>query len=396
MTRRSYVRTALAGSAQFFCAAEESQDGKVGGSARSPCLVREFERAQLLAMSPTGEWICLHQGSGIRRWGQTRSGWFERTEKTPAGIVILRFPSLQLEWSRSSSSSLREYASFFSDGRRLFGERFAAAYSDQRTILDISSRVEKEYTMQREKGVSRLSFAYSDDVLLVYEQVLAVELNGFRSSWLRQNSSTGEELDRVGYAPDGALLDRGRGEAIPCVSLDREVIVHVFEGRIVMRLSKDLTVRWVRPPEPEFTPRRLGISAGGELVAVAMCDNTKLSSDARQRKFILILNGRDGSVVRRIPVDGSASVAVSRDGSLIAAGAVLEDVPRRGMLRTVVRLFDGGQGAEPKLLTHSEVSVQNRLASGLGWTGLQFTPDDQFLISSGESTRIWKLDGRCK
>jgi hypothetical protein len=238
------------------------------------------------------------------------------------------------------------------------------------------------------------TYAYAGPGLLLYRYG-TIRSNKDLQSIVR--TDTGDpEADAIVSSSIDASTGETESIAWLTISADRQSLIHTCGRVLVCRRSRDLSVLWSRELDHSFRIRRTGISATGAFAAVGMIEGGRISGRSR-RAAVEVLDGRDGSLVRRIDVDGTASVAVSDDGRIVAAGTELERTPRFGRIQTIVRLLDVSTGRELQMLVHTEMSTEKRLESGLRFDGLQFTPDDRYLFSVGESTRIWKLErgNRC-
>lgn len=387
--RRLVLGGAIATVSEWLSAAQNSgRNDTVARPNPGLCFVREFPNAQVEAISPNGEWLCLHYGTTVRQFRGGVGQVFGRGGKPSFKICLVRCSTWREIWAKTIPDQISG-ASFFAEGDRLFAEaRVYASQTIVRTICDINTLMHSEEIVTMDRVRSIWTYAYAGDTVVQHEYQRPNSKEKF-SKLNRVRMGTSEVLHSSGSQNDSSVGVAAE-MSLPAISADRETVLHLYGNELVCRNSTDLSVRWSRRLDAAFNPIRFGIAPKGTFAVVAMWEQGKISHRAR-KVFIEVLSGKDGKQVGRLEVDGTDSVAVSDDGRLVAAGTQLRQSPRIGRIQTVVRLCDVQTGAELQKVIHDELSVDEHLASGLGHHGLLFSPDGKYLFSSGKSTRVWAL-----
>src|SRR5580765_5155777 len=96
-------------------------------------------------------------------------------------------------------------------------------------------------------------------------------------------------------------------------------LVYATDHTIVCRHTDDLELSWIRQVEPEFFGAlRVAISANGFRVAAAIVDTTFVAD--QRNYYVGVFDGKDGAIVARLSLNGSAGIALSPDGKFLAIG----------------------------------------------------------------------------
>jgi hypothetical protein len=198
-------------------------------------------------------------------------------------------------------------------------------------------------------------------------------------------------------AAPGSMF-RGDFFSQPAVSLNREVAGY-FVGLpksgpkvlILRRLSDAVIFQRIEAPEDwlfwglRFTPdSRLA------LVDAYRRDRSPGEPDARHR--VLVYDVSSGRLVRTLDIDARDGLAVSPDGRLLAAGSSSRESTRFGdtRVKAVAVLYDFESGRELSRAEHSWFKTSPGMRGTL--TGLEFSGDDQYLITSTQDVRVWRIE----
>jgi WD40 repeat protein len=132
----------------------------------------------------------------------------------------------------------------------------------------------------------------------------------------------------------------------------------------------------------------LDLTPDGDRVTAAIVGGSSVAD--RDKFYVGIYNGKDGSVVTRLPLNGREGVAISPDGKLLAVSqqVALTD----GRVEPTVGIFDIASGNQVGKVSHQAAIVSGFGNSGKGAIGSRFTPDGKYLITSGVSdTMVWTI-----
>jgi hypothetical protein len=356
-------------------------------------LEREFKATQFKAMSPDGSLLCLNRGTAIRRYRANFGGPFRKQSAPTRTLVLVAMGS----WRENLVRPLPDAgwsASFQSDGGRLLVNLYLTQI--QRRLISLPSHESVELSTPDVDGLSVESELCDIDRVLQHERP-SPNLNApKRDETLRLIELTPNGAGReVAALPAGYFSPNTR--ALVQISLNRGLLLH-SQGyhRIVCRSTRTLEERWSYPVANDFEVAGLGISPNGEFVVCNLDGREPIPDNepSQQRQSIRILDGATGALRHQIDRKRDAygvlhAIAITNDGSLIAIES--ESALRwngKGVDETLVQIIEAKTGRLLQTLLQCETRDDDRLASGI--TELQFTPDGQSLVSSGESTRIWK------
>ena len=142
--------------------------------------------------------------------------------------------------------------------------------------------------------------------------------------------------------------------------------------------------------EEELRAYRIALSADGRYVAAACIDKgyfLSLMPDKHPSKYyIAVFDGKTGSEVSRLRLDGTEGFALSPKADLLAV--VVREYSKNETIPTV-HIYDVASGRKLVSVVHDHVSGDNTFLTG-GCT-VAFTPDSKYLLTSGMVTKLWKL-----
>ena len=168
------------------------------------CFVREFLNAQVEAISPNGEWLCLHYGTTVRRFRGGVGEVFGRGGRPSFKICLVRCPTWREIWAKTIPDQISG-ASFFAEGDRLFAEaRVHASQTIVRTICDINTLRDSEEVVSVDRVRSIRTYAYSGDSVLQHEHQRPNSKEKF-SKLNRVRIGTSEVLHSSGSQNDSSL-----------------------------------------------------------------------------------------------------------------------------------------------------------------------------------------------
>ena len=363
-----------------------AQTGDVNPGNRLPVrLVRQFKNAHLLDISFDSTKLCLYTG----RTGESftwRGGIWTR-EGTDPGKVPLQVIEVG-SWRVSYSVYLRdrvERASFFPDGKSVYAEttsfHTANEFVRQQVVVDLQTGLREENLRhETPKGVSTF-YSYA----LPNRTLLGEALNPRERFYalVRSKLPGYSELQRMDISPREELGTL-RGLS---VSADRTALAYAVDHSIVCRRTTDFTVIWERPVEPNLRVWKAAISPEGNRVAVAVVNTAYV--EQQRDYYIAILDGKDGTLLSKLPVNGDVGIDISPDGRLLAVSQRKKDArPQR--IRPTVHVYEVLSRQLVATVSHDPVSTRD----GYIWGLLQgrFTPNGKYLITFGdEDTRVWEI-----
>jgi len=284
--------------------------------------------------------------------------------------------------------------SFFVDGGHMYIETQPSIEPGgavmERLLIDLGTGGVQELTEHTRSG--RVHFSYR---ALTGRELLGfgnVPDSGKTGVIVRAEAPDYREIQRVPFAETRSAA-LGKTEGPVTVSADRSTFVYTYDRNVVCRRTSDLGIIWSRETDPSLALWHAAISADARLVAAYVCDFTGIGQ--ARRRYVAILDGKDGSEVARISADGLESLAVSPERQLLAVG---QRVPiREGKAGTgkagtqpTVFLFDIKSGRQVAKLIQDQFygGGKEYLTAGVG---VRFMQDGKFLITSGLNTRLWQV-----
>lgn len=363
-------------------------------------LLRQFKGAQLRAISPDGSLICLytfrHLQTFLRPWSYDGG-------KTTAADDTLSVVNLKTG-DHIYATRLRTMvvnASFFADGKHLYAETLPMAEVEGGRATTVQQAAIDLDTRRLDERLHRLADANVQYFALAWPAVLGVKaLKSQINSLVRAVLPDYKETAQAPFAsersrtPEGPAVLTGGGvtygrDTTPAISSDTETMVYGAGHSIVCRRTGDLSVVWVRSMEPEYSGAfTLDITPNGSRVAAAIVGGSYV---ADQRSYVGVYDGRNGSVVARLNLDGHDGVAISPDGELLAVSQPVGQPD--GRVVPTINLYEIGSGRQVGKVAHEPVSVSGFRSYGRASLGGRFTPDGRYLITSSgtEGTSVWAI-----
>ena len=199
----------------------------------------------------------------------------------------------------------------------------------------------------------------------------------------------------VALLPDYAEAARielptpGDGDAnlnvLPSFTADRTRFVYKRGRSVVARQSKDLGTLWRHAIDASaWGAIRAEYSQNGNWVVVAV-------RGGPTEHYVEVLNGDSGKSVMRLSINGDNGVGISSDGRHLAV-AKQSPVPGGTQVESRVSILEVSSGKEISSVVLTESAADHAfLEGGFGYHGIRFTPDDRYLIGSGNHTKVWKI-----
>ena len=195
-----------------------------------------------------------------------------------------------------------------------------------------------------------------------------------------------KEIARVPYAvtQEREARNRDTGEF---VSADRKSFLYGAGHSMVCRRTEDLGLVWTRPIEADlFGARAFSLTPDGGIVAAAVMDTMFI---ANQRNcYVGIFEGRDGSPMARLHLNGNECISISPDGKLLAVGERV--ALQTGEMQPTVNLYAVPSGQQVATVIHDRLRV-GRGDFGNDAINCEFAPDGKYLITSSIHTKVWAL-----
>jgi len=176
------------------------------------------------------------------------------------------------------------------------------------------------------------------------------------------------------------------------VADNRKTFAYALDNEVFCRSTKTLEILWrnqIKMPSASVWINEVGISPDGTLVTAS---ETTVNKQNEKALSVIVLDGADGSFIKRIPVRGDSNVAFSSDNRLIACGHS-EIVGVKGEERhIIVEVVEVATGRRLATIMHDRLKRNNKdfLSSGVG---VQFSPDGRYLVTKGFNSRVWRLPG---
>jgi hypothetical protein len=164
---------------------------------------------------------------------------------------------------------------------------------------------------------------------------------------------------------------------------DRRTVAYGAGRSIICHRTDDLALIWKYDVEEPLEVRTIAIASDGRLVIAAPVDTTYVAD--QRRFYVALLDGRDGKLVKQLPINGYDGTAVSPDGSLLAISRRADFDTRRPS----VSLYEVESGRQVARLEHDAVPRGRELL--LGTVRCQFSTDGKCLVTSGIETKVWEI-----
>ncbi|HEX4808651.1 MAG TPA: hypothetical protein VH325_06970 [Bryobacteraceae bacterium] len=355
-------------------------------------LVHEFPNAYLLALSPDSKCVCLYFTKHQRDTFTFRGGRWKHDNAKDDTDEVLRVLEIGT-WKAIDSVRLRYQTvntSFFADGKALYAETAAIPddryHTSQRVIINLQDGGREE-VIQPEPSAHCSALRERTLLGVVGNAVItdALILTTFPAF---------KEISRAPFAVTG---DRAAFPSSSNLSFsaDRKMIAYGVDLSIVCRRSQDLSLVWTSPIEPVYAlgAWRISMSADGNRIAAAILDTGYVEN---QRKYYVgVYDGRDGSLVAKLPINGYAGLAISPNGKFLAVGERIEAKADPQDVQLAVSIVDIMSGEQVARFVHDHFHIGRGewVNSYFGINGIQFTADGKYLITSSIHTKVWELEG---
>lgn len=348
----------------------------------------------MVDVSADSERICLFYARHPTR-SFTWSGAWKENRPVSKGEDALRVLE-RSSWTSAYATRLPvkpNLGRFFADGGSLYIETSSIEPGGAvigRLLIDLKTGQVQERQDHLRPGSGHFS----------YRPLTGRELLGFGT--IPDSGKTGvivrveapdyREIQRVPFAETRSAA-LGKTEGPVTLSADLSTFVYTYDRNVVCRRASDLGIIWSRETDPSLSLWHAAISCDARLVAAYVCDSTWIGQ-ARKR-YVVILDGKDGREVTRISADGLESLAVSTERQLLATGQrfpIREGKAGTGKAGTqpTVFLFDIKSGKQVAELIQDQFygGGKEYLTAGVD---VRFMVDGRFLVTSGLNTRIWQI-----
>lgn len=386
VSRRDFFRiaVAVAGASGIAGAASEDQPRE---------LVREFTDAYLRALSPDGRKICLYFTKNTTvSFRFSGSKWHDVTKRRGGDTLGVIEVDSWKELFSIPHKGVAPTASFFADSDRIITNTLLLdprPSEHQHLLIDLRSGHVEDRTEVFGEPVLYVD-GYRNDMVVGSEYSKKTHRT---EAYTHIRLPTWETVLRVPAIPEGLPHSDRRYFADPMFSLDRQFFAYPVNENLLYRRSADLGLAWARVLDPSLNIWRLGVSATGDWVVAAL--NEPALEDKMKIWKVLVLDGRDGSTVAELPVNGIQGVAISPDGRLVAVGEQKRLPGRVEKYELWVRLFEVPSGREMARWFHDRMRKRRGIIDTDFITdGIQFTADGRYLVSSGRKTRIWQIPSK--
>jgi hypothetical protein len=197
------------------------------------------------------------------------------------------------------------------------------------------------------------------------------------------------ELSRI----DPIMDERSEPPSDIEISADRTAAVQYIDGELVCRRTSDLETLWSRPIAANLRIHPISVSADSNYVAGVLA---KGSFDGQFRHYsilgLVVYDGRTGKEISRFQsakIEGAGrGIAISPDGRFVAV--VVREFDRKGEAIPTVYIHDAHSGKALGSVAHDRIGKTRRQFIQAGCT-VAFTPDGKYLVTSGMSTKVWRV-----
>jgi hypothetical protein len=349
--------------------------------------LRTIKKFRTLAIAPSGKHIlgASHAPGGIA-FRLSKDGWKQVKGRSDSddGIAIQLLDPKTGETTLSCPGYQGGSASFFVDSE----DALVACVERVSNFFWVrlnASQMKCERISQNH--ISEHSYAVVNGSVLVYS-----ENKKANSGLITLYSESGQILKRVESVPDGFKVRYMPG-FIPVFSAHRRSFLHQIESLVIHRSAEDLSVKWQRTynldswvwANASFCP-----VPGGP---VAILQTSRGPLDLTRRSQVVIVDPSQGNQLSTIPVDFSEYLAISADGKRIAVATRRQTKAIWEEMDLIVKVYSTTDGKLLGELHHDRVPRHQGVMDTY-WhrEALGFTRDNQFLISSGRNTKIWRRD----
>jgi len=366
LTRRDLARLSAAALASLFARPRTLNSAPSGNFNVS--LVHEFPDTRLLDVAPDGTRLCLED------W--KIPGYPVRVVETDAFRTVY-----------SGNFHVRALSvGFFADGQALFLSFAGAAHGlvHRETVVEVRTGAQTD----RMPGFN--PFQYFDWTNPVMDRTLLVmhyeNKPHHTLTWLsRVEFPTYRELARVDLPAEVTDAKAGTEAGF---SDDRKFVMYFFGSTLVFRRTSDLGVVWTRQFERGIRALPSGISARGDLVAATIVRGAIDGLFERYTQlYVCVYDGKTGAEVARLPL--TSRVSLSADGRLLTDAA--REPGKKGEVLATVHVYEALSGGMVASVVHDRIP-KGRHQWGLSGCGARFTPDGKYMITSGMTTKVWRIE----
>jgi hypothetical protein len=351
---------------------------------------REWNNAYLVAISPTGDKLCLyftkHPLAEFTFSDERLTYKGESPEDELFTVFELASPSPIYSAPLPARPSV---VSFFGDTNSLYLEALFPPYfrAGQRIVIDLQGgRSDRSNYSTSRDGSYTHYYALNSHVLLGVE----AEPNPTRAvALLREMLPDYREIARTPYTLDSVDQDDSVSHYwSPVISADRKSFAYMLGHTIVLRRAADLSVVWTHKVELTFFGvEQLAINANGSRVAAAVLDFVEKERHAND--FIGVYDGLNGQSIARLRVTGKDGFAISPDGTLVASVRVLHK--NRGV-ELLADVYDVKSGRLLATYEHDVVPPGKYQYLTAKMERIEFTSDGKYLVTSGNNrVRVWQF-----
>lgn len=359
-------------------------------------LVKEVKHTSLIAISPDGSKLCLyftkHPLMTFTLRGDQRTSAGGSVEGEALNVIQMEPGQNWKEiYSTHQLRSRFMTGSFFGDSETLYLEVLGIPpdyKNSQRIVVNVRTRELNERIRHEVPGKAIGYLALNNRVLLGIEsepstaKTVALILAGVPDF---------HQLARVPYSVSAVVRPEPQFQGTgPVIAAEGKTFVHADHHSIVLRAVEDLSVIWTRDIEPElYGIRRLSITPTGNRVAAAILDFAV--KGPQPLDYVGVYDGRDGTPLARLPLDGSEGMAISPDARFVAIGRELKGAKN---IDLAVEIYDVASGHKLSTVLHDSVPPgrYQRLVATFG--AIEFTSDGKYLVTSGNNlVKVWQFDG---
>jgi WD40 repeat protein len=184
----------------------------------------------------------------------------------------------------------------------------------------------------------------------------------------------------------------------PAVSPSREMAAYIVRSPaagpavlILRRLAPRQSVQRILAPEGwQFWGLRF--APDSRLILADTWQVGKGPAEPNARHRVLVYEAASGRLVRTMELDARGGLAFSPDGRLLVVGASSTENTTFGgtRVKAVAVLYDFESGHELAHIEHPWFKTSPGMWGEL--TGLEFTADGQYLITSTQDVRVWRVE----
>jgi hypothetical protein len=238
-----------------------------------------------------------------------------------------------------------------------------------------------------ESSISGYLDPTSDGKMLAYESA-----KDAKSGILKLYAKNGQILSTVQSVPEGISLKFPAG-FLPEFSSDRRTFLHEAAQVVFFRSSENLSIRWHKSYNTDSWLWQNASFCPLDGGPVAILQKARGSISARPRSQVVIVDSSSGDELSTIPVDFCEHLAMSADAKRIAVATKRQTKSLWEEWDLIVKVYSTAEGKLLGELHHDRVPRHQGVMDTY-WHGsaLAYTRDNQFLISSGRNTKIWRRD----